>query len=378
MPTARPDPPPPDRTFRVTREGRWWAAVAVLLSAIGWVKSIPPLLLFGYAMVALLGLSAWLARRQLRGLTAARAARPPVYAGEPVRVSLRLRNAGSRPVTAGVTGSGVAGLFENLAPGAEAERGEARTFRVRGVYAGEAPRAWSDFPLGLVRVEKPGTPGGDLVVLPAVGAVELDGFRRWAARRAVTDGRSRRRVARAAADRADLRGVRPYRPGDGLRDIHWKTTARRGEPFVREYDADPDPELLVVVEPWLPAEPSAADVQNLEAALELAASVVRAWCLAGGARVTVAVAGDEPAVRSAGASEAAARFLLAPLAAVAGTARPSPPVLHGVSRAARVVVGSRPGTPLAAALGRATGHPFAAVAPADRPPWYRPPPPAAR
>jgi uncharacterized protein (DUF58 family) len=378
MPTARPDPPPPDRTFRVTREGRWWAGVAVLLTAIGWGKSIPPLLLLGYAMLALLGLSAWLARRQLQGLTVARAAHPPAYAGEPVRLSLRLRNDGPRAATAGVTGSGVAGMFESLPPGEEAACAGVQVFHTRGVYGGAPPRVWSDFPLGLVRVEKPGTPGGELVVLPAVGEVDLEGFRRWAGRQAGTGGRSPRRAARAAADRADLRGVRPYRPGDGLRDIHWKTTARRGEPFVREYDADPDPELLVVVEPWLSADPTAVEVVNLEVALELAASVVRTWCLAGGTRVTVAVAGAEAVTHSAAPSEAAARFLLAPLAAVSGSARPTPPQLRGASRAARVVVSSRPGTPLAAALGRATGYPFAAVAPADRPPWYRSPPPAAR
>ncbi|MFO0801040.1 MAG: DUF58 domain-containing protein [Gemmataceae bacterium] len=370
-PTTRREPPP-GRSFHVTREGAWWVGVATAMAAIGWYKTIPPLLLLGYAMLALFALNAWLARRQLRGLTATRAAHAPVYAGEPVRVSLRLRNDGPSAATAGVRGSRLDQLFENVPAGGEVERGETRTFAERGVVGGEAPRVWTDFPLGLVRFETPGTPGGELLVLPALGTVDLVGFRRWVRREAGVEGRSRRRAARAAADRADLRGVRDYRPGDGLRDVHWKTTARHGEPFVREYDAAPDPELLLVVDPWLPPTPTPTDAENLEAALSLAASVVRAWCLAAGTRVTVAVAGDEPVRRSSTPSEAAARFLLAPLATLGGSDRPVPPEPIGpAARSARVVVSSRPASPLAAALGRATGRPFAAVSPADAPLWYQ-------
>jgi uncharacterized protein (DUF58 family) len=378
---ARPDAPPA-RTARVTREGGYWAAVAAGLAVIGWTKTIPALLLLGYAMLALFALNAWLARRQLRGLAAGRVPHPPVYAGEPVRVALRLRNESARPATAGVDGSadGLSVLFEALPPGEAIERGRTRVFGARGVFGGAAPRLWSDYPLGLVRAEAAGTPGGELVVLPAVGDVDLDGFRRWVRKQAGAEGRSRRRVARSFADRADLRGVRPFRPGDGLRDVHWKTTARRGAPFVREYDAAPDPELLVVVEPWLPATAAPADAARLEAALSLAASLVRAWCLAAGTRVTLVVAGDEPVTRAALPSEAAARFLLTPLASVAGTPRPELPTDLGgaASRAARVSVSSRRDSPLAAALTRATGRPFSPVAPADAPGWYRPPTPGGR
>lgn len=381
MRPARPDAPPA-RTFRVTREGGYWAAVAAGLAVIGWTKTIPALLLLGYAMLAMFALNAWLARRQLRGLVAERATHAPVYVGEPVRVALRLRNDSARPATAGVSESpdGLTALVEALPPGEQTEHGLTHVFSARGVIGGAAPRIWSDFPLGLLRAETAGRPGGELVVLPAVGDVDLDGFRRWVRKQAGAEGRSRRRVARSVADRADLRGVRPFRPGDGLRDIHWKTTARRGVPFVREYDAAPDPELLVVVEPWQPATPTPADEVQLEAALSMAASLVRAWCLAAGTRVTLVVAGDEPATRASLPSEAAARFVLTPLATVAGTVQPEPPTDLGgvVSRSARVLVSSRPNSPLAAALTRATGRSFTPVAPADAPGWYRPPTPGGR
>ena len=48
--------------------------------------------------------------------------------------------------------------------------------------------------------------------------------------------------------------------------FHWRTTARRGELMVREYDTAPSPELVLVVEPWLPTNPTATDRERLEAA----------------------------------------------------------------------------------------------------------------
>ncbi len=38
------------------------------------------------------------------------------------------------------------------------------------------------------------------------------------------------------ADPTRYRGARPYRPGDPWRRLHWKLTAKRGAPMVREYD----------------------------------------------------------------------------------------------------------------------------------------------
>lgn len=41
------------------------------------------------------------------------------------------------------------------------------------------------------------------------------------------------RAAHSGAD-ADVAGLRPFRPGDAPREVHWKASARRGEPVVME------------------------------------------------------------------------------------------------------------------------------------------------
>ena len=41
-----------------------------------------------------------------------------------------------------------------------------------------------------------------------------------------------------SGDGEDIAGLREYRPGDALRDIHWKSFARLGSPVVKEYQAE--------------------------------------------------------------------------------------------------------------------------------------------
>jgi hypothetical protein len=134
--------------------------------------------------------------------------------------------------------------------------------------------------------------------------------------------------------------------------------------------------LVLVFEPWLPADPTAADRERLEGALSLAVTIALTWRRAYDIPVMVAVAGAKPAVATA-ASEEALREALAPLADAVGTdapaAIPGEVFAHHLARGARVVVSSRPNTPFATTLARSTGKPFIAVSPGDRLPWYLPP-----
>lgn len=43
-------------------------------------------------------------------------------------------------------------------------------------------------------------------------------------------------------------GVREYLPGDGLRRIHWPTTARRDAPFVRVFDSTPESDWWILLD----------------------------------------------------------------------------------------------------------------------------------
>jgi uncharacterized protein (DUF58 family) len=85
-------------------------------------------------------------------------------------------------------------------------------------------------------------------------------------------------------------GLRGYRPGDSPRSIHWRTSARRGELMVREFEDLPGDDLTLVVEAVGPAGPELEDV------ISLAATVCWEWCRQTGDRLALAVAGAEPRV----------------------------------------------------------------------------------
>ncbi len=91
------------------------------------------------------------------------------------------------------------------------------------------------------------------------------------ARRPIGDSMSR---VRLWDDPSRPAGVRDYRPGDPIKQIDWKTTARHGEMFVRQFDPSVSEDAVILAEastttvPW---EGYRADI--LEATMTAAASI---------------------------------------------------------------------------------------------------------
>ena len=229
-----------------------------------------------------------------------------MFAGERAECGVTITNASALPVT--VTAEDRAGETSNtflvyrLPAGQSIICSAPREFPTRGRFSGPVTLS-SGVPFGFLECDRPGDASGEIVVLPRLGYAEPDGLRRWVLRSAGGDDRARRVQRRVTSDHADVRGVRAYRPGDTLRDIHWKSTARRGEPMAREYDTAPSPELVLVVEPWLPERPTAADRERLEAALSLAATIAVTWRRAFDTPVMVVVPGPDPAVATAASED---------------------------------------------------------------------------
>jgi uncharacterized protein (DUF58 family) len=93
-------------------------------------------------------------------------------------------------------------------------------------------------------------------------------------------------LASKSGEAMDLLGVRPYRPGDPVRDLHARSWARTGVPVVREYQQEYFTRVGVVLDS------DVADPERLEAAIELAAGVI-AHLSRGEALVDVLVVGDK-------------------------------------------------------------------------------------
>jgi uncharacterized protein (DUF58 family) len=231
------------------------------------------------ALLGTIALSGWLSEQALRGVHVQRTLPRSMTAGSAARMEYTLRNTRSRLPSHGLVvrelGRGrprgsapsfhVAPAFVALIEAGAVARVsvEARAER-RGVYPLDTLALETSFPFGLFTKGRDRAAPASLVVWPRtdrpVRPTVLAGAHRG--RRRVGSG------AAAGAERGDYRGLREYRPGDDTRDIHWRSTARRGEPITREYERDASDEYWIVLDTTAPDEAAG------ELAVELAASLV--------------------------------------------------------------------------------------------------------
>jgi uncharacterized protein (DUF58 family) len=222
-----------------------------------------------------------------------------VTVSEEMRFALVVRNDGARDHHAlRVRGpflpwdgkwSGDMPRVRRLASGASARVEVGCRFAERGEHHLDSFSAAALVPLGLSLGRPVLSTGCRFLVVPKIARVE---------RLALPTGRRHQPGGVALASRTgesmDLLGVRPYRAGDAVRDLHAKSWARYGEPVVREYQEEYFSRIGVVVDTDLEAAEAGGakdPARLLEAAISLAAGVV-AYLSRGEALIDLLVAGD--------------------------------------------------------------------------------------
>lgn len=371
--------------FVWTREFALWLGVVLLIGFVGWFKAINLISLLAYLLLALLLVNLLMAWRMVLRVAATRTPPPPKFAGETSTVVGEIRNTSTDRAVVTVRES-VGGFprtwFVSTLPGGGAvEFAGPIQFARRGRYPVPAVEAASGYPFGLVELTRPLLTAGEVVVLPALGQVDVPAFRRWLVRAAGATDLLRRTYRRLATADGDVRGVRAYRPGDPPRDVHWRTSARRDQLMVREYDRSPPQDLLIVLDPWVPPAADRAAADRLEWALCLAVSVAWGWAHADAAGSLILLAGGPGWTARRGPSTPGfVRTGFDVLADLPGSASVPPipgELLRGTERALRLVVSTRANGPVAGEL-RAKGLAVAAVDPGVSPVWFVPPRAAGR
>ncbi len=369
------------RYIRFTRAAAFWSIVAVTVIVVGWLKNINLLFLLGYVLVSLLAVNALVAWRATRRLVARRLPTISVYPNEQVVSTIEVENVSRFPSTSVVTDVAgqqrVAWLLAPLAGGGSTLLQTRWSFETRGQYRLGPLIADSAYPFGLVHALREIGAPGVIDVLPPIGSVNLDEFRRWLIRGGAGDSQTRRTARRSGPGYGDVRGLRPYRSGDSPREIHWKTSARRNELLVREYDRTQPLDLVLVIDPWLAADPTPEERRRLEWTLSLATTLATAWGDADStAEVVLVVPGNPPTVRTGRATPGFVRTAFACLAGLRGSdpvpTVPAGAVRHRSNRSARLVISSRAISPVASEL-RSAGLPIAFADAVTAPTWFTPP-----
>jgi uncharacterized protein (DUF58 family) len=278
----------PPRRLRLRRAGGFLVlgTFALGLAALNTGNNLLYLMLG--ALLGTIALSGWLSEQALRDIGVRRSTPRAATAGTPAHVEYHVHNRKDRLPSHGIelrempptTGSAAwasastpaaataAPDFETafvatLEPAARVRVRAGVTAPRRGIHPLPGVVLCTAFPFGLFEKERDVLLPGTLTVWPRtdrpVRAPRIGG----------AHGHRRHAGAGAAAgaERGDYRALREYRPGDDPRDIHWRSTARRGAPILRQYDR------AAAEQYWLVLDTVAPTADLAEAAVETAAAV---------------------------------------------------------------------------------------------------------
>ena len=258
----------------LTRQGWLVTAGAVALFVAGRVFGILELFVLGAAAASLVVFAVgFVALTRLR-LGVARSVTPPrVYAGNPSRVELSVRNdaARSTPVLRlfdPVTGTrGAELLVGPLRPSANAQAAYRLPTDRRGIVTVGPLEVIVGDPFGLAASSTMAAPRSELTVFPRVDGIvpvpQTSGYDPHAgAEHPSALGRTGE----------DFYALREYVMGDDLRRVHWPSTARRDELMVRQDELPWQGRVTVLLDVRRAAHSS----ESLELAVSAAASIVTA------------------------------------------------------------------------------------------------------
>ena len=238
-----------------------------------------------YLMAAILWLipaASWvMGWLMLRGLECSRALPLSATAGEAARLTYTLTNTGRLPkfyllvrdsLPRGISLlAGPPPLVMGLWPGESREAACGLDFTQRGVFALGPASVFSTDPLGLQTFSRKMTEVSELVVYPAALPLRFSWLRGAAAA-----GRRGGSNALTRGDGDDFYGVREYAPGDELRRVHWRTTARTGALAVAEYAQGRTLDITVALDLFADAYKGTGSDEHsaLETAVTLAATLI--------------------------------------------------------------------------------------------------------
>lgn len=177
----------------------------------------------------------------------------------------------------------------------------------RGVYAGWPGFFYSEGIIGLARHTSRAHVESRLVVLPhfaELGSFPLvDSF--------LHQQRTPQEYSSKKGAGIDYYGVREFRSGDPLRHVHWRTTARRGELVVREFERETGTPLVVLVDNRAGKDSHKEYSALLDSEARLAASVVHYAHYAGHPVLLAAYRGESPELYDIPSFHSALKWLAA-------------------------------------------------------------------
>lgn len=252
----------PPRSLSVTREGKWYIGILILIG-IAAINTGNNLLYLVVAMLlSLIVISGIISEHTLRKLAFTRTWPTHIFKGEPMLARLAITSRKRTFSTFSVLfkemptdGCEAADAFIlKLNPGHTNTRGVTYTFKRRGVYKLKGVKVSTRFPFGLFLKGKEELSPDELLVYPEINPdmrlrVEETGQ--------AHDGMR----PSGKGDGAELYGLRDYTLADSARFIYWKGMAKSSKLLVKEFEQENEKRITVVFDNFTTAQD--ADFERL-------------------------------------------------------------------------------------------------------------------
>ena len=243
------------RGVRLTRDGWWFCTVVAGIAVVALNTGNNLLYLLLAMLLSLVVASFVMAEVSLRGVVPRRQPPPRVHATHPFLMGIVLRNDKRRFPSFSVEVEDLCDdqvvdkrcYFLKIPSGRTQQTSYRHTLARRGRYVFTAFRISTKFPFALFRASRYVEHRSEVVVYPALLPLQ-----HWPQALTVAAGElAMGRLGR----RGNFHALRDYRTGDDVRDIHWRSSARRQRLMVREHEVEAVQQVTLILDNALtPAE----------------------------------------------------------------------------------------------------------------------------
>ena len=324
---------------RLTREGLQFLFMIgfILLGAV--LRDVNLLVILAGSLIAMLLIQWRLCTRTLLDLAVDRRLPRSIHARRPFEIELVLRNPKTwlgawlvlvqdrlvyAPLQSTIhrASQTISLLFMSVPPIASRTQRYRCVAERRGRYQLIGIELNSRFPLGLMRGILQQRDSLYFVVQPALGRLTPA----WKELFNVRHTGAKHRRVRSLSDEGEFFGLRSYRPGDSPRWIHWRSSARRDELVVKQFQQPESRELVLVLDLVIPPE-SEVEARKVyikveDTAVEFVSTLVHQMTTSNVGSISVAIADSQPDVAARVAARSQAHFLQDRLANARGGKEP--------------------------------------------------------
>lgn len=291
------------RSIGVCREGLYYTIILGFVFGGAVLREINLLIAVAGIMIGVLLFSTRLVIVSLRRLQVSRQLPEGVSAGDLLVVDITVRNKrrrlGSWAVTVEDTirridsrqrdRATASALFPYVAPGESVRVSYRGRLGYRGRYRFGPLKVSTRFPLGLVRRTIRVDDMATILVFPRLGRLTPQ----WSQFVKAERLGSQRSQHRQGLMEGEFHGLRDWRSGDSRRWIHWRTSAKRDQLSVIEFERQQNQDLTLLLDLWQPKSETSGQRDNVEWAISFVATIVADQCRRGSSRLLVGTAGAE-------------------------------------------------------------------------------------